>query len=106
MAILSSNAKAAVTAFNTLADDDEKSAALTAMKAANPGIIPKDNAGKLALWKMLFATLGTLGVILGSGGVGLLFASHETGAAIVFAPVSAIIAGMFGLFATSPGDGG
>jgi hypothetical protein len=53
---------------------------------------------------MLFGTLGFVAVILAIGAVWLLLDDKETGAAILLAPVSAIVAGMFGLFAASPGS--
>jgi hypothetical protein len=51
---------------------------------------------------MLFAILGVVVAILTVGFVWLLIINQFQEAGVLLAPISAIITGMFGLFATSP----
>jgi CBS-domain-containing membrane protein len=102
MVELSDPAQQVVHSFDALPGPDDKAAVLNHLQTANPLVIPKSDTGKLVLWKMLFALLGAVAVILAVGVVWCLIISNETAAAILIAPISAIITGMFGLFATSP----
>jgi hypothetical protein len=71
---------------------------------ADPNVVPSADKFKLRLWTMLFTILGVVAVILAGGAVWLFIDGKETGAAIVLAPVTAIITGLLGLFAASPGS--
>ena len=104
MAELSAPSQNIVDAFDRLPANELNAATLQAIQTANPNLIPVTDPGKIQLWKMLFGTLGFVAVILAIGAVWLLLDDKETGAAILLAPVSAIVAGMFGLFAASPGS--
>jgi hypothetical protein len=69
-------------------------------------MIPQMRHGdpRLVLWYLLFAVLGFLAAVFAVGAVWLLLAGKDTGAAICVAPVSAIIAGLVGLFTQAPGQ--
>jgi hypothetical protein len=71
-------------------------------QGAKSNLVPRSDKDKLAVWTMLFAILGVLVAILTVGFVWLLIIKQVQEAVVLLAPISAIITGMFGLFATSP----
>ena len=71
-------------------------------QGAKSNLVPRSDKDKLAVWTMLFAILGVLVAILTVGFVWLLIIKQLQEAVVLLAPISAIITGMFGLFATSP----
>jgi len=97
MAILDEEQRAVVNSFEQL-PDVSKPAAMRAMT----GALPDTSTGKVQVWRMLFTVLGIVLVVFAGGAVFLLLDGKETGAAMILAPISAIIAGLLGLFAPSP----
>ena len=85
--------------FNQLEGSSEKRQTLQAMQS---GVFPEGDAGKTQIWMTLLAVLGLTLVICAVGAIILLINSKDTSAAVLLGPVSAIIAGVFGLFAKSP----
>ena len=71
-------------------------------QGAKSTLVPRSDKDKLAVWTMLFAILGVVVAILTVGFVWLLIIKQIQEAVVLLAPISAIITGMFGLFATSP----
>ncbi|HEX3545973.1 MAG TPA: hypothetical protein VHU62_05280 [Mycobacterium sp.] len=102
MTELSNSARDVVGSFDALQDTTDKKAVLTELQTANKDLIPASNEGKLDLWKMLFVLFGIIAIILAVGAVWCLLVGKDTAASILVAPITAIVTGMFGLFAVSP----
>jgi hypothetical protein len=111
MTELSDSARNVVGSFDALQDTTDKKAVLTELQTANPALIPEgtnpaliptSNRDKVDLWKMLFVLFGIIAIVLAVGGVWCLLVDKDTAAAILVAPVTAIVTGMLGLFASSP----
>jgi hypothetical protein len=102
MTELSDSARNVVGSFDALQDTTDKKAVLTELQTANRALIPDNNKDKLDLWKMLFVLFGIIAIVLAVGAVWCLLVDKATAAAILVAPVTAIVTGMLGLFASSP----
>jgi hypothetical protein len=55
---------------------------------------------------MLFLLFGIIAIVLAIGAVWCLLRDKDTAASILVAPVTAIVTGMLGLFASSPTSSG
>ena len=103
---LSDPARGVVGSFDALQYTVDKKAVLNELQTANPDLIPTRNKDKVDLWKMLFLLFGIIAIVLAIGAVWCLLLDKDTAASILVAPVTAIITGMLGLFASSPTSSG
>jgi hypothetical protein len=106
MTELSDSARNVVGSFDALQDTGDKKAVLTELQAANPDLIPTTNKDKVDLWRMLFMLFGIIAIVLAVGAVWCLLVDKDTAASILVAPVTAIVTGILGLFASSPTSSG
>lgn len=99
MPALSSNAQNLVTAPEDLTEADRKAAAQE-IQRANPDLFPRSDTNRTMLWMTLL--VGLFGLALAAMICSVVLIKDDGDGTALIAIVSAVVAGVIGLFSKSP----